>query len=60
MQKIKELLELARQSLALANGTTHPETKTALLDLAADYDQQAEERRKSITQAIFPNDKKIG
>lgn len=59
MQKIKELIELARASLALANGTQHPETKTALLDIAADYDQQAEERRKSITPAAFPNDKKI-
>lgn len=54
MQKKNELFELARQAYALANSTMHAETKTALQDIAANYDQQAEECRMSLTPAVFP------
>lgn len=60
MRKIKELLELARHSYALAKSATHPEAKIALQDIAAKYLERAEERRKSIiTPAVFPSHKQI-
>jgi hypothetical protein len=59
MLRIKELIELAKQSYALANDTLHPETKKGLQDLAAKYEQQANElRRIEVTRAVFPNEKK--
>ena len=67
MPRIKELLDLARQSYALATGTLNPDTKKALQDIGQRYEQKADELRKQrgeqiscteITQAIFPHDKK--
>jgi len=58
MSRIDELFELARQSYALANGTLHPETKRALQDIAAKYEQEADKlRRTEISRAIL-RDKK--
>jgi len=52
MPRIKELIELAKQSYALANDTLHLETKKGLQDLAAKYEQQANElRRIEVTRA---------
>jgi hypothetical protein len=60
MPRIKELLELAKQSYALANGTLHPEAKKALQDIGAKYAQQADDlRRIAITRAEYPKDNKI-
>ena len=60
MPKIKELLELARQSYVLANGTLNPDTRKTLQDIGAKYAQRADElRRNEITQTIFPNDNKV-
>jgi hypothetical protein len=57
MPRIKELLELARQSYALANGTLNPETKKTLQDIGHQYVQKADElRRIEITRAAYPND----
>jgi hypothetical protein len=59
MSRIDGLFELARQSYALANSTSHPETKKSLQDMAAKYEQQADElRRIEISKAALSNDKK--
>lgn len=59
MSRIDELFELARKSYALANDTLHPETKRALQDVAAKYEQEADElRRIETSKAVFPNHKK--
>jgi hypothetical protein len=58
MPRVRELLELARQSYAVANGTLNPETKKTLQDIGARYVQKADElRRVEITRAVYPNDK---
>ncbi len=43
MSRIKELLELGRQSFALANGTLSPEAKKVLRDMGNQYEQTADE-----------------
>ena len=56
MSRIDELIELARQSYALANGTLHPETKRALQDIAAKYEQEADRlRRIENSRASLPD-----
>ena len=61
MPRIRELLELARKSYALATDTLNPDAKRALQDIGRQYEQKADElRRIEITQAVFPDDKKIG
>jgi hypothetical protein len=58
MPLINELLELAKQSYALANSTLHLETKRALQDLGAKYARQAEELRcNEIAQAVIAKEK---
>jgi hypothetical protein len=58
MPLINNLLELAKQSYALADGTLHPETKKNLQDLAAKYEQQADALRPiEVTRAEFPKEK---
>jgi hypothetical protein len=59
MPRIRELLELARQSYALATGTVNPDAKKTLQEIGREYEQKADElRRTEITQAVFPDDKK--
>jgi hypothetical protein len=60
MPRIKELLELARKSYALAYGTLNPDVKKALQDIGHQYEQKADDLRRieTTTQAVFPNDKK--
>ena len=59
MPRIRELLELARQSYALAIGTVNPDAKKALHEIGREYEQKADELRSTeITQAVFPDDKK--
>jgi hypothetical protein len=61
MSRSKELLELARQSHVLANGTLSPEAKKTLQDIGDQYVQKADELgRIEITRAVFPNDRKAG
>ena len=56
MSRIDELIELARQSYALSNGTLHPETKRALQDIAAKYEQEADRlRRIENSRASLPD-----
>jgi hypothetical protein len=58
MSRIAELLQLASQSYALANGTLNPEAKKALQNVGDQYGQQADElRRIEITRAAILNDK---
>ncbi len=59
MPRIKELVELARQCYAQANGTANPEAKKTLQDIGNQYVQKADElRRTEIIRAVFPNEKK--
>jgi hypothetical protein len=56
MSHIKELLQLASQYYALANGTLNPEAKKTLQDIGNQYAQKADElRRIEITRAVYPN-----
>ncbi len=53
MSRIKELLELGRQSYALATGTLNPEAKKTLQDMGKQYVQEADElRRIKITRTL--------
>ncbi len=61
MPRIKELLGLARQCYAQANGTLNPEAKKTLQEIGNQHLQKADDlRRIEITPAVFPNDKKVG
>jgi hypothetical protein len=61
MPRIKELLELAKQSYALANGTLNPDAKTTLQDIGHQYEKKADElRRIETTRAVYPTDREKG
>ena len=60
MPHIRELLDLARQCYAQANGTTNPEAKQGLQDMGAEYAQKAMTfRSEGTTPAVFPSDSRL-
>ncbi len=59
MPRIRELLELAKQCFVQADGAPSPEAKDKFQKMGEHYVQEADElRRREITRAVFPNDKK--
>ena len=58
MLRIKELLELAKQSYALGSATLNPEAKKALQEIGAKFAQNAEDLRHiEVTRAEYPKEK---
>jgi hypothetical protein len=55
MPRVRELLELARNYYAQANGTVNPDAKRAMQELGDKYVREADNlRRYQIIQARFP------
>jgi hypothetical protein len=49
---IEELVELGRQSYALANGTLNPDVKKNLQDMGKQYVQEAYERWRPLSYRL--------
>jgi hypothetical protein len=55
MPRVRELIELAKNCYAQANGTLNPQAKATLRDLGDKYLKEADDlRHYQIVQAVFP------
>jgi hypothetical protein len=55
MPRVRELIELAKNCYAQANGTVNPDAKRTLRELGDQYLKEADDlRHYQIVQAVFP------